>query len=45
MLQLCGSNGPSFANASLGGVANLLVLALLYLVPVYRPRRAAHAVA
>lgn len=42
--DLCGSYGPSFANASLGGVANLLVLALLYLVTVHRPRRAAHAV-
>jgi len=28
--DLCGSYGVSFANASLGGVANLLVLALLY---------------
>lgn len=37
--DLCGSYGPSFANASLGGVANLLVLALLYLVTVQRPRR------
>jgi len=43
--DLCGSYGPSFANASLGGVANLLVLGLLYLVTVHRPRRAAHAVA
>ncbi|HET7525682.1 MAG TPA: MFS transporter [Burkholderiaceae bacterium] len=43
--DLCGSYGPSFANASLGGVANLLVLGLLYLVTVHRPRRAAHALA
>ncbi|MCW5659012.1 MAG: MFS transporter [Burkholderiaceae bacterium] len=43
--DLCGSYGPSFANASAGGVANLLVLGLLYLVTVHRPRRAAHAVA
>ena len=43
--DLCGSYGPSFANASLGGVANLLVLGLLYLVTVYRPRRSVHAVA
>ena len=43
--DLCGSYGPSFANASLGGVANLLVLALLYLVTVHRPRRAAPAAA
>jgi MFS family permease len=43
--DLCGSYGPSFANASLGGVANLLVLGLLYLVTVHRPRHAAHAVA
>jgi MFS family permease len=28
--DLCGSYRPSFANASLGGVANLLVLGLLY---------------
>jgi MFS family permease len=28
--DLCGSYGVSFANASLGGVANLLVLAVLY---------------
>ena len=28
--DLCGNYFPSFANASLGGVANLLVLALLY---------------
>lgn len=43
--DLCGSYGPSFANASLGGVANLLVLGLLYLVTVHRPRRAAPALA
>jgi MFS family permease len=43
--DLCGSYGPSFANASLGGVANLLVLGLLYLVTVHRPRQAAPAVA
>ncbi|HXD41320.1 MAG TPA: hypothetical protein VN649_12195, partial [Ramlibacter sp.] len=28
--DLCGSYGVSFANASLGGVANLLVLALIH---------------
>jgi hypothetical protein len=39
--ELCGSYGPSFANASLGGVADLLVLGLLYVVTVRRPRRAA----
>jgi len=43
--DLCGSYGPSFANASLGGVANLLVLGLLYLVTVHRPRRVAPAMA
>jgi len=43
--DLCGSYGPSFANASLGGVANLMVLGLLYLVTVHRPRRAAPALA
>jgi len=43
--DLCGSYGPSFANASLGGVANLLVLGLLYFVTVHRPRRMAPAVA
>jgi MFS family permease len=43
--DLCGSYGPSFANASLGGVANLLVLGLLYHVTVHRPRRAAQAAA
>ncbi|WP_280155145.1 MFS transporter [Piscinibacter sp. XHJ-5] len=35
--DLCGSYRPSFANASLGGVANLLVLGLLYQVTVRRP--------
>jgi predicted MFS family arabinose efflux permease len=39
--DLCGSYGRSFANASLGGVANLLVLGLLYAVTVRRPRLAA----
>ncbi|HET9207323.1 MAG TPA: MFS transporter [Burkholderiaceae bacterium] len=39
--DLCGSYGPSFSNASLGGVANLLVLGLLYVITVHRPRRAA----
>lgn len=43
--DLCGSYGPSFANASLGGLANLLVLGLLYLVTVHRPRRALAAAA
>jgi MFS family permease len=43
--DLCGSYGPSFANASLGGVANLLVLGLLYQVTVWRPRRAAQLAA
>jgi MFS family permease len=35
--DLCGSYGPSFANASLGGVANLLVLGLLYVRTVRGP--------
>lgn len=39
--DLCGSYGPSFANASLGGVANLMVLALLFAATVRRPRLAA----
>lgn len=39
--DLCGSYRPSFVNASLGGVANLLVLGLLYTVTVRRPRLAA----
>lgn len=42
--DLCGNYFPSFANASLGGVANLLVLALLYFhtkTPVVFVRRAA----
>jgi MFS family permease len=43
--DLCGSYGPSFANASLGGIANLLVLGLLYRVTVRRPRLAARAAA
>lgn len=43
--DLCGSYKPSFANASLGGVANLLVLGLLYAVTVRRPRLALHAAA
>jgi MFS family permease len=43
--DLCGSYGPSFANASLGGVANLLVLGLLYRVTVHRPRHAVQAAA
>ena len=43
--DLCGSYGPSFANASLSGVANLLVLALLYSVTVRTPRLAARAAA
>ena len=41
--DLCGNYFPSFANASLGGVANLLVLALLYFyvrTPVAFLRRA-----
>ena len=38
--DLCGNYGPSFANASLGGVANLMVLALLWWVTVRRPRPA-----
>jgi len=36
--DLCGSYRPSFANASLGGVANLLVLGLLYGATVRRVR-------
>jgi MFS family permease len=43
--DLCGSYGPSFANASFGGVANLLVLGLLYVVTVHRPRVAARVAA
>ena len=43
--DLCGSYGPSFSNASLGGVANLLVLGLLYVITVHRPRHAAMGVA
>jgi MFS family permease len=39
--DLCGSYGPSFVNASLGGVANLLVLGLLYRATRPRPQRAA----
>lgn len=39
--DLCGNYGPSFVNATLGGVANLLVLALLYAATVRRPRLAA----
>lgn len=35
--DLCGSYRPSFANASLGGVANLLVLGLLYGATMRRP--------
>jgi predicted MFS family arabinose efflux permease len=34
--DLCGSYGASFANASLGGLANLLVLTLLYRATVPR---------
>jgi MFS family permease len=36
--DLCGDYVASFANASLGGVANLMVLALLWWVTVRRPR-------
>ena len=43
--DLCGSYVPSFANASLGGAANLLVLGLLYRVTVHRLRRATPAIA
>jgi MFS family permease len=43
--DLCGSYGPSFSNASLGGVANLLVLALLYRATMPPRRRTAPAVA
>lgn len=38
--DLCGNYFPSFANASLGGVANLLILAVLYVYTVHRPRLA-----
>ena len=38
--DLCGDYGVSFANASLGGVANLMVLALLWWVTIRRPRLA-----
>ena len=34
------SHLPSFGNASLGGVANLLVLGVLYRITVRRPRLA-----
>jgi MFS family permease len=37
--DLCGDYFPSFANASLGGSVNLLLLGLLYLYSVHRPRR------
>ena len=43
--DLCGSYRVSFANASLGGVANLLVLGLLWLVTVRRPRLSVRAAA
>jgi MFS family permease len=43
--DLCGGYATSFANASLGGIANLLVLALLYRVTVHRPRSLAAAAA
>jgi MFS family permease len=43
--DLCGSYDVSFANASLGGVANLLVLSLLWLVTVRRPLVAARMAA
>ena len=36
--DLCGDYFASFANASVGGVVNLLLLGLLYLYTVYRPR-------
>ena len=36
--DLCGSYGTSFGNASLGGLANLLVLALLYRATLWRAR-------
>jgi MFS family permease len=36
--DLCGDYVASFANASLGGVANLMVLALLWWVTVRRPQ-------
>jgi MFS family permease len=38
--DLCGSYRVPFANASLGGIANLLVLALLWHATVRRPRLA-----
>ena len=38
--DLCGNYFPSFANASLAGVANLLILALLYLYTAPRASRA-----
>ncbi|MBX3607627.1 MAG: MFS transporter [Piscinibacter sp.] len=41
--DLCGSYRPSFANASLGGVANLLVLGLLFRATARRPPVAALA--
>lgn len=38
--DLCGRYNEAFGNASLGGVANLLVLALLWVVTVRRPTMA-----
>lgn len=36
--DLCGNYFPSYANASLGGVANLLLLGVLYIYTIHRPR-------
>jgi len=37
--DLCGDYFPSFANASIGGLVNLLLLGLLYLYTVHAPKR------
>jgi hypothetical protein len=37
--DLCGNYFPSFANASLAGVANLLILTLLYLYTAQGQRK------
>lgn len=43
--DLCGDYFPSFANASFGGIVNLLILGVLYLYTVRRPRLAARTAA
>jgi MFS family permease len=39
--DLCGNYFPSFANASIGGLLNLLLLGILYRYTIHRPRLAA----